>query len=996
MIRRQHGRRSRRLKKVFRLLKINGLLPDKEITSQEDRQDFVNELDRAILSSSWFSAKVATLAISDPMQVMPYILRAMALDEPLDPFHFGRALFHLAQRRGFETNRKQRAETSKDKEEEEGAVKSGISELQKAMEASGARTLGEYFFQLDTRKERIRKRWTARAMYKDEFEKIWDAQARFHPSLLTAEKKKEIQRAIFFQRKLKAQKYLIGRCELEPGEQRAPAYLLCSQRFRLLQKINDLRIFSNGAPERHLSLEEREKLLHILELQGDQTFPAIRELLGLPKTAHFNLSEGGETRIPGNRTASQLHSVFGGHWLAMSEPERDQVVEYLNNFERSEKLADAARKKWNLGEEADRFAAVTLEADYLAYSKLAMKKLLPTLEEGGSLQDAIFNAYGQNREKQEVLDALPPVDRWREIRNPGVMRSLSELRKVVNAIVHQHGKPMEIRIELARDLRQTKAQRERAWKKNRGNQREREKAAKTILDEVGLARPSGEDIRKVLLAKECHFTCPYTGRAISMTALVGRESQFDIEHIIPFSRSLDNSFANLTLCYHEENRNVKRNQTPMEAYGSGSDRFQEILSQVKRFRSDFAREKLRKFQMTTMETAEALEKFTTRQLNDTRYATRLAGDYLSLLYGGRVDSNGKLRIRATAGQVTAFLRDEWKLNAILQDGSSSNGGASKKSRDDHRHHAVDAVVTALTDDGTIQSLSRAAERAPLERRRRFAAMPGPWPNFVSSVRTHIESIVVSHRPQKKVSGALHEETFYGVPKGNGGGNVRHVRKPIGSLSVKEINDIVDSRVKEIVLAKMRELGTDDPASAFADPKNFPYFEASGGRQIPIKSARIRKKLATFPVGAGRAIRHVASESNHHVEIFAELDRDSREIEWDARVVTLAEAYKRKKEKTDVINRNHGSMRQFKFSLSPGEIVECDGPGGTRRLLVVRSTSIAQTGQIQIALVPVADARMKKEIVSGKQFLRPGPNTLRQWNTIKVAVSPLGEVSEAHD
>ena len=115
--------------------------------------------------------------------------------------------------------------------------------------------------------------------------------------------------------------------------------------------------------------------------------------------------------------------------------------------------------------------------------------------------------------------------------------------------------------------------------------------------------------------------------------------------------------------------------------------------------------------MTTPEVEEAMNDFTTRQLNDTRYATKVAADYLALLYGGCVDAGRRRRIRATAGQVKAFLRNEWKLNTILQDGPSSNGGAAPKSRDDHRHHAMDAVVTALTDNGTIQALSRAAERA---------------------------------------------------------------------------------------------------------------------------------------------------------------------------------------------------------------------------------------------------------------------------------------------
>ena len=996
LIRRQHWRKARRLRKIFNLLKSYGLLPEGRVSSPEERQDYLNNLDNSILDSPWFREKSKDAAIADPKQVMPYILRTAALDEPLEPFFLGRAFYHIAQRRGFLSNRKESAATSSDKEGEEGgSVKSGITELQKSMDASAARTLGEYFAHQNPHGQRIRQRWTSRAMYEREFEAIWASQARFHPISLTAERKKTLRMALFFQRPLKVQKYLIGECELEPGQRRAARYLLLSQRFRLLQRVNDLRVQLNDGAERRLTAEERNKLIEALELGGDQTFPAIRKLLEIGRTTHFNLEEGGEPKLPGNRTASQMYSVFEDRWTAMSQAEKDNVVEYLHGFQRTDKLRAAATKKFGLDETAaEKFAAIKLEADYFGLSRRAMEKLLPSLEEGSSYADAQFNAYGEGREEHELCDVLPPIERWREIRNPGVIRSLTELRKIMNAIIHQYGKPMEIRIELARDLRQTKSQREKAWKKSRENQRSRDKAAKQILDEVGLGMPSGDDIRKVLLAEECQFTCPYTGRTIPMSALIGRESQYDIEHIIPFSRSLDNSFANLTLCYHEENRNVKRNQTPGEAYASNPEKFNEIIGRVKKFRSDFAHEKLRRFQMTTKEVEEAMSDFTTRQLNDTRYATKLAADYLSLLYGGRVDASGYQRIRATAGQVTSFLRSEWKLNSILQDGHSTNGGASPKSRNDHRHHAVDAVVAALTDDGTIQALSRAAARASSEGRRRFSPMEGPWPDFVDSVRSEVERIIVSHRAQKKVSGALHEETFYGAI--GAVGNIRRIRKRLANLTENEVNGIVDPEIRKRVQEKLASVGKEDPASVFNDVNNFPYFETVDGRRILIKSARVLKKVPTFAMGKGRSVRHVASDFNHHIEIFSELDRDGREVEWDGYVVSGAEAQKRLNTRRPIINRDFGPGRKFLFSLSPGEVIECETLTGEREFYVVRKMSQHGSGSIEIGLAPARDARLAKVIQASRAWLRIGPNPLRQRHARKVSVSPLGEVTEVHD
>ena len=115
----------------------------------------------------------------------------------------------------------------------------------------------------------------------------------------------------------------------------------------------------------------------------------------------------------------------------------------------------------------------------------------------------------------------------------------------------------------------------------------------------------------------------------------GQQSQFDIEHIIPFSRSLDNSFVNKTLCDHEENRNVKRNQTPYEAYSGDEKKWHEILGRVKRFRGSAAHAKLRKFQQKELD-----DDFAARMLQDTRYMSRLATEYLGLLYGGTIDADG--------------------------------------------------------------------------------------------------------------------------------------------------------------------------------------------------------------------------------------------------------------------------------------------------------------------------------------------------------------------
>jgi CRISPR-associated endonuclease Csn1 len=1008
--RRQIWRRGRRAREIFWMLQGWGLLPAGPSREPEQRQGLLTRLDQEILRSPWFNKHAGDPAIAEPQQVMPYLLRRAALDEALEPHFLGRALYHLAQRRGFLSNRKE-ARPGKDKADDEGKVKEGISELRARMKEAGSRTLGEYFAQQRPASEkRIRQRWTARGMYEEEFEKIWTAQAGFHPTVLTEDRKKALRRAIFFQRKLRFPENLVGHCELEAGKKRAPKYLLLSQRFRLLQTVNNLRLRLAGEPERPLAAEERSQVVEALEEQGDLKFQAIRKLLGLPKACQFNLESEGEKSLMGNRTAAKLYAVLGERWKAMGAAERDALVDYLWSFEKAGKLAQAAAKKWGLDAETSaKLAEVSFEAGYMNISRKAMQKVLPLLERGKSYAEARKELYPEQFGSQKPLDFLPAVKAWnRGIRNPAVLRCLSEVRKVVNAIVRAYGKPTEIRIELARDLRNTKKQREQMSKRNWENREAGIEAARRITDEMPGLRPSGRDKLKVRLAEECHWCCPYTGKSISMSALLGRESQFDIEHILPFSKSLDDSFANLTLCEVEHNRNVKQRRAPSEAYGANPEVYEQILSRVKNFSGPLAGEKLRRFRLSAAELEEELRDFSSHLLNDTRYATRLAAEYLGLLYGGVVDEGGRRRIRATSGRVTAILRGEWQLNSILGDGPTEGGGEKPKYRGDHRHHAIDALVTALTDDGTIQMLSRAAERAPLERRRRFAAIESPWNDFGDSVREAIEKMVVSHRVSKKVRGALHEQTIYSNPIPVKGVGKRkrgqpemvqeyRVRKPLANMTAQEAKDIADPVVRELVLQKLKEAGGAEPKKVFSNEGNLPGLTSRDGRRIPIRSARVRKAVPVIGLGTGSGIRFVTPESNHHAEIYAELDEKGREVEWEASVVSLLEAHRRKRAGEAVVRTDHGPGREFKFSLAPGEVVECgNANGGTRKLFLVRGCTQMSAGATQIFLSPIEDARLKKEQSAAGSYLRPVPNTLRKWNTRKVRVTPLGDVVEAHD
>lgn len=970
--RRMTERRARRLRKVFHLLQHAALLPAGEPAA------VLPELDKRILRE-WRNSPTLTSDMRNRLDhVLPYWLRARALDEPLSKHELGRALYHLAQRRGFKSNRK----SPERSDEDQGEVKSAISELGKQMAEANCRTIAEYLSTLDPHEERIRARWTGRKMYEDEFESIWAAQQSHHAEVLTPDFKKRLHTALFYQRPLKSAHHLIGECELEPGRKRLAWAYMDAQRNRILQQVVHSKLMNEHGSLEDLTPEQRQTLIAELDTRETLSYAKARKALGVSSKCKFSQElSGGEKRFVGNRTAARLRPLFDGRWEQLTDEDHDRLVEDLLSIEDPVALARRGRTRWAFDEEtARKFAETRLESDYGRLSRRAIKKINPLMRKGLAYAAAVKEAYGVFHRHTEPVDQLPPVaESLTDIRNPAVQRTLTELRHVVNAIIRKHGKPDAVRVELARDMRRNARQRSEVAKRNRAREKEREDAAEAILGEAGIAEPSRTDIEKYLLAVECDWHCPYTGNPISMASLFGPEPQFDIEHIIPFSRSLDNSFLNKTLCDIAANRNEKRNQTPWEAYGADETRWDEIMQRVRAFKGSAAGLKLHRFGLKEIESIEA---FASKQLQDTRYASKLARKYLALLYGGLSDEGGTSRVQAARGGVTAFLRNVWEMNGILGDGD-------RKSRDDHRHHAVDAIAVALTEPGVIKALSDAAERAARRPRRLFEDMEPPWPGFLDDVRNTVAGIVVSHRVSRRLSGALHEETIYSPPRTDPDGReCHHVRKPLRALGTNEVQHIVDDRVRALVEEKLSEEGG-TPAQVFKSPGKLPCFVAKDGRHIPIRKVRLRRYTSAFPLSSGSRSRHVLSKSNHHMEII-EHQRAGRK-RWEGKLVSLYEATKRYRLGTQVIRKDHGVNGRFVFSIAGGDILELNGAQGQGVLVLVRTLS---EGRVEFH--DIRDARVKKEIKANGRWVTRSAEKLRQLGCRKVCVSPLGEVRKAND
>ena len=789
-MRRQIFRRMRRKRLLLELLIGAGLLPAADISEPEGIMSLFDALDKS-LRQTWEAQGNTDHRLR---QLLPYRLRDHATKAALQPFEVGRALYHLAQRRGYLSNRRadaakasvnEAATKQKEKQDDNdndtpGIVAAGIASLRQ--EIGDSRTLGSYFATIDPTdpaQRRVRKRYTARDMYETEFEKIWDVQARHHPQM-TEELRTRIRRAIFFQRPLRSSKHLIGMCELVPNARRAPLANRKAQRFRLLASLNNLWVRFPDGTERRPTPDERARLIERLQNEGDLPFSSLKTKAWFGRGCSFNLEAGDEKRLVGNRTDARLRQIFGHErWNSLSEDQKDAIVQDLLSFEKPEALAARGAKRWGLDkkEDADAFGALLLEAGYASHSLKAIARLLPRLEEGIEYATARKEEFPGSFEAREPLGLLPIVEKaMGSLRNPAVTRALTEVRKLVNAIIRRYGKPTFVRVELARDLKKSRKSRAEMSAAARKRQAEREEAAALLLKEINYARPSRSDIERVLLAIECGWICPYTGRAFSLDDLVGRHPQVDIEHIWPFSRSLDDGFSNKTLCFADENRDRKRNRTPYEAYAT-TEAWGAILDRVKRFKGPYAGVKHRRFTAT-----EIPDDFVSRHLSETRYISAACAEYLNTLFGGTVDAHGTKRVFTPSGGLTHALRREWMLDAILS--ARPEDPEHQKNRSDHRHHAVDAAIVALTDQSTISTLMRAAARADSEGRRFFARIDPPWPDFLSSVQAHVNAINVSCRQRRRVRGKIHADSPYSKPFGPK--EASRIRKAVDTLTPHEL------------------------------------------------------------------------------------------------------------------------------------------------------------------------------------------------------------------
>lgn len=915
----------------------------------------------------------------------PYELRAKGLDEALTPGEFARALFHINQRRGFKSNRK----TDK-QENDSGALKAAISQLRQQLQDSGTRTVGEWLWQrlqagkgtrARYREERVAREdgktrieksydlYVDRQMIADEFDGLWAKQAALNPALFTEQARQDLRDTLLFQRLLRPVKP--GRCTLLPDEERAPLALPSTQRFRILQEVNHLRLLHPDLREEPLTLAQRDAIVQELEGKGKVSFGSIRKKLKLGGAVQFNLEDAKRTELKGNATSFALSKpgLFGKAWHNFDEDLQDEIVWRLVSEESEEKLTDWLCQRTGVNaEQAAAIAGAGLPEGYGALSRKALARIVPALrhphEEAGravprtysqAVQAAGFEHhkpvyafkqlpyYGRALQRHVAFARENPrneEERYGKIANPTVHIGLNQLRVVVNALIRRYGRPAEVVIELARELKQSREQKLDEQKRQADNQKRNTR----IRHEIATLRGCSEelvkhaDIQKWILWEELSFDaadrrCPYSGVQISAAMLLS--DQVEIEHILPFSQTLDDSLNNKTVSMRQANR-IKGNRTPWDARKDFEQQgwsYEGILQRAERMalrkRYRFAEDGYARWLKEDKD-------FLARALNDTRYLSRVAKAYMELVCPQDT--------RVIPGRMTALLRAKFGLNDIL-------GLTGEKNRNDHRHHAVDACVIGVTDQGMLQQFAKASADTHQRGLNKLADdMPTPWDTYRDHVERAVRNIWVSHRPDHGYEGGMMEETSYGIRKD---GSIKQRRKADGSMG-REITNLI--RISEP--SQPVRHGTD------ADGRPLPYKGYVGGSNYCIEITRNDKGkwegdvISTFR--AYQIARLHGPDRLRHPTLAQALDKDGRPKQLVMRLM-----------------------------IDDAVRLELDGRMQTLRVVVINRNG-------QVFMAPVFEANVdarNRDKADAFSYVSKMAGSLQAAKARRVTISPIGKVRD---
>ena len=734
----------------------------------------------------------------------------------------------------------------------------------------------------------------------------------------------------------------------------SPLFQLC----RIYEAVNNIRLTRPDGSPRDITPEERAKIVAHLQSSASLSFAALKKLLKEKAIIADQLTT--KSGLKGNSTRVALTAALQPypqyHHLLDMELETRMMTVQLTDEETGEVterevavVTDSYVRQplyclWHIlysieERDAMRRALITqlgmkeedldgglldqlYRLDFVkpGYGNKSAKficKLLPQLQQGLGYSEAcaaVGYRHSNSPTSEEITERTLlekiPLLQHNELRQPLVEKILNQMINLVNALKAEYGVD-EVRVELARELKMSREERERMAEGNRRREKENKAIAEKI-QECGLF-PTKSRIRKYMLWEEAGRQCLYCGQILTLSQCLNGDDM-EVEHIIPKSVLYDDSYGNKTCACRRCNKE-KGNRTALEyirAKGWEAEYMERINGLLDKKAISYS-----KHQRLRWLKEDIPSDFLERQLRLTQYISRQAMAILQ---------QGIRRVSASEGGVTARLRSLWGYDDILHtlnlDRYDSMGETERVSREgetieklritnwskrkDHRHHAIDALVVASTRQGYIQRLNRVSSESEREAMSREIEMQKVtktdklsllerWltqrPHLsVRAVSDKVAEILISYRPGKRVvtrgrniylrhgkkcvqsgllvpRGPLSKETVYGQITVNGGPQIV-CKYDLHSLKAKDVDYVVDLALRKRLKELLAQHGGKEKEAFAGD-----VYMDEAGTQGPIRSVRCFTGLDRAKMKAvkydeqGDAVGFVSPRNNHHLAIY---------------------------------------------------------------------------------------------------------------------------------
>ena len=876
---------------------------------------------------------------SDFNKLDVYGLRSKALTEELSPEELLKVLYQIAKRRGFKSNRKVVEESDK----EGGRVTSALKANEKFLADNNYTTVGDALSRDEKfapHKRNKRDDYTnsfARDDFLRELEAIIKTQRNYVLKNTPEQSINELiygindgqvtnVSAIMYQRPFMTKELIekmVGDCTFEKDEKRAPKASYSFEVFRLASDLSHLVFIPRDASKRQakrdnlevrLSPEQISKVIDVAKSQKSLTYKKVRSTAGIsedyvPKDVRGKKKEGDEfgedNTFGGLKAYSDIRLALKDlpeDWAKIDNESAINQIAYILTTQKADEGIRAELDSLPLSDKAKEAIIKIKPTNFKAFGHLSIKalqKITPHILEGMTY-DKACEAAGYDFKKQSAS--------LEQITNPVVKRAITQTLKVVRAIERKYGKPYFIKVETARDLAKNFKDRKAIENENKENQARNQSIIQT-LNENGVVTPTGQQIIKVKLYREQNGVCLYSGKSIDFETMLRDDNAYQVDHIVPFSRSNNDGITNKALVLTEENQK-KANRTPFEYFGADEQRWEKFVALVEttyKIRDVKTADKATnaisyKYNGYAMKKKQNLllqdyknDSWNVRALNDTRYITQFIQNYLRQMVDF-AEGEEKQRVIAPNGTTTAYLRKRW--------------GLAKDRAEDVLHHAKDAAVVAAIDQSIVRQANLFAKRGEIAallaatktmeektdkltgeiidedefdkaQRRKDAAIvltskyfPQPWDNFGKEVmkrtlntdiatlqnelrgldnydeefRLSIKPIFVSRMPRRKATAQAHKETIRS-PKVKDS-DQRTVRMPLNKIKRKDVeNSVLKESDKWLYNKLLERLDTHDnnPEKAFAEPiyKNDKKFDKNGKKLSPVSTIKV---YSTQPSG----------------------------------------------------------------------------------------------------------------------------------------------------